>query len=174
MNNKYEFTGETRVSPFGTTLHRIRAIKNFGNIRIGEFGGWIEKESNLSTCDDAWVYGDARVYDDAWVYDNAWVYGDARVYDNARVCGDARVYGDARVEKTSHYLTVGPIGSRGDTTTFYRTRDESIYVKCGCFNDDIERFLEKVEYTHGDNIHGRSYRLAAEIAKLSISGSEEK
>lgn len=47
MNTKYEFTGETkRVN--GVTLHRIRALKDFGEIRKGDIGGWIEAERNLS------------------------------------------------------------------------------------------------------------------------------
>ena len=48
---KYEFTGETKVIDDwrGTvTLHRIRAVVEFGLIKVGDIGGWIEKEENLS------------------------------------------------------------------------------------------------------------------------------
>lgn len=65
MNNKkYEFTGESKELN-GVTLHRIRAIKDFRNVKAGDLGGWIEKESNLSHYGDAWVYGNAEVYDDS-------------------------------------------------------------------------------------------------------------
>ena len=108
MYKKYEFTGEEKVID-NHTLHRIRAMRNFGVVRAGDLGGWIESEDNLSHDGNAWVYGDALVYGNArvcgnaWVYSNAWVYGDARVYSNAlvygnaRVCGNAWVYGDALV-----------------------------------------------------------------------------
>lgn len=49
---KYEFTGETKVIEdfYGQTrlLRRIRAICDFGRIKKGELGGWIENEKNLS------------------------------------------------------------------------------------------------------------------------------
>lgn len=48
---KYEFTGETkRVELWNrtATLHRIKATVEFGFVKVGELGGWIEKEENLS------------------------------------------------------------------------------------------------------------------------------
>lgn len=50
---KFEFTGETKtISLFfrTATLHRIRAVAEFGLVKIGDLGGWIEKEENLSHC----------------------------------------------------------------------------------------------------------------------------
>jgi len=85
------------------TVYQIEALKDFLNVKKGDLGGWIEKESNLSQQGDCWVSGDARVYGRAMVCDNAqvsgdaWVYGRAMVCDNAQVSGDAWVYGRARV-----------------------------------------------------------------------------
>ena len=48
---KYEFTGETKVINDWrgeVTLHRIRAVIEFKNVSVGDIGGWIEKEENLS------------------------------------------------------------------------------------------------------------------------------
>ena len=166
---KYEFTGETKqVGFFGNiTLKRIRATMEFGIIKIGDLGGWIEKEENLSHKGDAWVYGNAEVWGNAKVYGNAEVYGDAWVY------GNAEVYGDAKVFSISHVLVVGPIGSRNDFTTFFRDKDSEITVKCGCFLGKIDKFLEKVCETHGDSKYAIVYRTAAEIAKQQIDLSEE-
>ena len=66
MKKKYELTSETKEA-HGATLYRIRAVRNFGTVKAGDLGGWIEKEANLSKSDNAWVC------------DNAEVYGDARV-----------------------------------------------------------------------------------------------
>ena len=78
MNNrKYELLQDQTIEWCGRTLYRIRALRDFGNVRAGDVGGYIECERNLSQDGNAWVYGNAQVYD------NAWVYGDARVCDNA-------------------------------------------------------------------------------------------
>ena len=155
---KYEFTGETkeiRLLFRTATLHRIRATVAFGIVEVGDLGGWIEKEENLSHEGKAWVWG------------NAEVCGDAKVWGNAKVCGDAKVF------SASHVLVIGAIGSRNDFTTFYRDKDNEITVKCGCFLGKIDRFLEKVTQTHGDSKYALVYRAAVEVAKLQIDLSGE-
>jgi len=105
---KFKLTSETKVF-LGRTLYRIEALIDFGIVKKGELGGYVEKETNLSQNGNAWVsddarvygaarvYGDAQVYGDAWVYGAAQVYGDAWVYGAAQVGGNAQVYGAARV-----------------------------------------------------------------------------
>ena len=94
---KFELTSEFITNISGTKLFRIKALVEFGDVKAGELGGYIEKEENLDQGGDAWVCGDAKVYGDAWVCGDAWVYGDAEVYGNAWVCGDAKVWGNAKV-----------------------------------------------------------------------------
>ena len=72
-----------------------------------------------------------------------------------------------------HILVIGPAGSRNDFTTFYRDKDNEITVKCGCFLDKIDKFIEKVTQTHEDNKYAIVYRASAELAKLQIDLSEE-
>ena len=161
---KYEFTGETkRVELWNrtATLHRIKATVEFGFVKVGELGGWIEKEENLSHEGKAWVCGDAKVWG------NAKVCGDAEVWGNAKVCGDAEVF------SASHVLVIGAIGSRDDFTTFFRDKDNEITVKCGCFLGKIDKFLEKVTQTHGDSKYALVYRAAVEVARLQIDLSGE-
>ena len=175
---KYELTGEVKVK-FGVTFKRIRALIDFGNVKKGELGGFIEKEENLSHENNAWVYGnakvygdarvsgDAEVYGDAWVYGNAKVYGDAWVYGNARVSGNAevygnaevsgnawvyggaRVYGDARVSGDADYVLIGRIGSRLGFTTFFKNKNNKISVSCGCFLGTLAEFRAAVREKHG-------------------------
>ena len=192
---KYEFTGETkRVELWNrtATLHRIKATVEFGFVKVGELGGWIEKEENLShegkawVCGDAEVWGNAKVCGDAEVWGNAKVCGDAEVWGNAKVwgnaevCGDAKVWGnaevcgDAEVFLASHVLVMGSVGSRNDFTTFFRDKDNEITVKCGCFLGKIDKFLEKVTQTHGNNKYALVYRAAVEVAKLQIELTERK
>jgi len=123
---KYELTEEKRIVG-DIALYRIRALKDFGDVKAGDLGGWIGSERNLSQNGDAWVsgnaqvfgnawvsenarvsgdaqvcgkarvFGNAWVFGDAWVFGNTWVFGNAWVSGNARVCGNAQVFGDARV-----------------------------------------------------------------------------
>ena len=95
--DKYTLVKEDTKIIYNTTLYRIKALKDFGNVKRGDLGGYIESEKNLSQEGDCWVFGDARVFENARVFGNAEVYGNAKVYGNATVCGYARVLGDARV-----------------------------------------------------------------------------
>ena len=146
---KYELTEET-VTVYGKTLYRIRAVRDFGSVKTGEFGGYIEKEENLSHFGDAWVYGNAKVYGDARVSGNAWVYGNAEVFN------------------TRHFFVQGPIGSRDGYVTFYRTKDDTVEVRCGCFSGSLQEFVNQVEETHGGSRYEKEYKLAAELAKVCI------
>lgn len=71
------------------------------------------------------------------------------------------------------FMVIGAIGSRSDFTTFYRGKNKKIMVKCGCFNNTIDKFIEKVQQTHGDNKYALVYRAAVEVAKLHIGLSDE-
>lgn len=93
---KYELTTET-LQFAGRTFHRIKAVKDFGLVKAGELGGWIESEENLSQADNAWVYNNAKVFDKARVYGDAKILGNAHIFGNAKVFDSARVYGDAIV-----------------------------------------------------------------------------
>lgn len=69
MEKKYKLTEET-FAVDGHVLHRIKALRDFGNVKKGDIGGWIEGQENLSHDDDFWVYGNARVYGEAEVEKN--------------------------------------------------------------------------------------------------------
>ena len=80
MIKKYEFTEETKVI-CGRKLHRIRALRDFNDVKAGDLGGFIEKEENLSHEGNCWVYNNAKVYDNAIIYGNAEIYGCAVIYN---------------------------------------------------------------------------------------------
>ena len=97
---KYELTTET-LQFAGRTLHRIKAVRDFGSVKAGEFGGWIENEKNLSQDDNAWIYGEAMAIGNARVFGNAKILGNAHIFGNAKVFDDARVYDDAIVHNNA-------------------------------------------------------------------------
>lgn len=142
MEKKFELTNIS-IEKNGRKLYRIKALKSFQKVKVGELGGYVEKEENLSHKGSAWISDDALVYDNMIILGNAWITN----------IGDV--------------LTVSHIGSRYDTTTFFNTFD-SIEVKCGCFRGDINEFEKAVEATHKGSIYEQQYKLAIQLAKISI------
>lgn len=63
MNPKYKLVEKKFFPEINKELWQIESLCDFGNVKKGEKGGWIEKESNLNneTDENAWVYGDAEV-----------------------------------------------------------------------------------------------------------------
>lgn len=88
------------------SLFRIRALRNFADVKKGDLGGLVENERNLSQFGDCWVYDGGTVQGDAKVYGNAKikeaiVSGTALVDDCAVVEGGALVCGDAIVTQSA-------------------------------------------------------------------------
>lgn len=123
-NRKYEFTDEQLVLEYGRTVHRIRALRDFSDVKAGDLGGWIEKEANLSHEGNCWVYNNAKVFEDARVL------GDAKVYDNARVYNQANVFNKARVFGNAHVLDSANVFDNAEV--FGEAR---VYLKVSIFGD---------------------------------------
>lgn len=134
MKKKYELTDETKIVD-GHILHRIRALKDFNNVKKGELGGYVESTNNLSQDGLCWIFDNSNVYENARVSGDARIlgidvkiYGNAEVYDNVRIsghaciCDDAKVYGNAKVWESSRIFDEAHIyGSAkvfGDTWVF--------------------------------------------------------
>ena len=88
MEKKYILTDET-IQFNGKTLHRIQAIKSFGDIKEDDLGGWIENEDNLSQEGNCWVYDEAIVCDNAKVCNNVKIMCNAIIINNAVVKDNA-------------------------------------------------------------------------------------
>ena len=172
---KFKLTSEFIVDISGVKLFRIKALIEFGNVKAGDLGGYIEKEENLSHMGNAWVSGNAQVSGDARVFGNAWVFGDARVSGNARVSGDAQVFGDARVSGNAQvfgdarvsgdkdYAYAHGFGSCNRTTTFFRLKDGDVGVRCGCFYGTLAQFRDNVCETHGETKKAQEYLMLADL-----------
>ena len=163
-NKKYELTNEIKEW-CGYTLHRIRALKDFGAVKAGDLGGWIESERNLLQNGDCWIY------DGTIVCDNATVYGDAKVCDNAAVCGDARVYGNAIVCGDADYTAVRGFGRVQRTATFFRLQDGDIGVSCGGFHGTVKQFRDNVKEMYEGTKYAQEYLMIADLIELHF---EEK
>ena len=151
---KFKLTSEFIVDISGVKLFRIKALIEFGNVKAGDLGGYIEKEENLSHMGDAWVSDDARISG------NAQVFGNARVFGNAWVSGNARVSGD------KDYAYAHGFGSCNRTTTFFRLKDGDVGVRCGCFYGTLAQFRDKVCETHGETKKAQEYLMLADLMEI--------
>ena len=153
---KFKLTSEFIVDISGVKLFRIKALIEFGNVKAGDLGGYIEKEENLSHMGNAWVSG------------NAQVSGDARVSGNAQVFGDARVSGD------KDYAYAHGFGSCNRTTTFFRLKDGDVGVRCGCFYGTLAQFRDNVCETHGETKKAQEYLMLADLMELRFEEDENE
>ena len=90
---KYELVETEVTDGNGTHLYRIRAIKDFSDVKKGDLGGYVAGYHNLMQEGDAWIYDEAMVFGKALVADNAKVMGRVRVLGHALVSDDAVIEG---------------------------------------------------------------------------------
>lgn len=96
-DKKYELVSETIHKFYYRPMYRIRALKDFSDVKKGQFGGYVESEENLSQTGNCWIYDEsivgngARVLDDAVVKDSSVVINGSEVSDNAVIEKGSRI-----------------------------------------------------------------------------------
>ena len=165
MDKKYELIPSDKEG-----LFRIKALKDFNDVKKGDIGGYVEGEKNLSQLGDCWIYedavvmgnakvcykakicdnakvcGDAHVYDNAIVRDNVQVWDNARIFDyvivcdNADVRGEVCICGDAMISSDKDYIVFKNWWSSGRFFTW--TRSNNMW-KVGCFYGTGEELIAK-------------------------------
>lgn len=113
MQKKFELIKESkevfREGHESITLYRIKALTDIPkyNVLVGDVGGFVASENNLSQNGSAWVADDAKIYGDARVHGDTLLKGEARVYGNVLIKGDiiisdnSRIYGDACIKDST-------------------------------------------------------------------------
>lgn len=117
MNKKFTLTNET-IQHNGHTLHRIKALRDFSDVKKDDIGGWVETETNLSQYGDCWVYNDAKVYDNARVFNNAKMSGKAEVYDKAKICDNVWIWNHAKISGEAIVYENAVVGGYVEVTGF--------------------------------------------------------
>ena len=96
-SKKYKILKDDYIINLGKKLYRIKALKNFGYVKKGSIGGYVEGYDNLSQNGNCWIYENAKVSGNARIFENARVYNNAVIFDKSQISGDTRVYGTAVV-----------------------------------------------------------------------------
>lgn len=76
-------------------LHRIRALMDFGDVKKGDFGGFVEFERNLSNNHSSWIYDDAKAVGGSYVGDSAKLRHQSLARDFARITWHSELQGNS-------------------------------------------------------------------------------
>lgn len=76
---KYELLQNDTIKMNRVKLYRIRALKDFDDIKAGDLGGYIQSENNLSQFGDCWVRENGIACGDAFISGNAIIGNNAIV-----------------------------------------------------------------------------------------------
>jgi conserved hypothetical protein len=86
IDNKYEITDIVGYR-FKKKVYRIRALKDFSDVKKGDLGGFVSSYKNLSQDGDCWIYDDGSVIQNAMALEDSKIKGNAIIYDNVEICG---------------------------------------------------------------------------------------
>lgn len=89
-NYKYDITDQTKMID-GHKVYRVRAVKDFKDVKAGDVGGYIASGSSLSQDGLSWVYDESVVMGWAQVVGNAQVKDKSVIKDSVVITGEAEI-----------------------------------------------------------------------------------
>ena len=99
-NRKYELTNISMEFK-GRTLYRIRALKDFSDVKAGDLGGWVSNEDNLRQEGNCWIYNNAKCMDSSKIYDNSAMYDNAVMYNSSEMHDFSAMFDDSEMRGRS-------------------------------------------------------------------------
>jgi len=93
---KYELTGRFLWHE-DTALYRIKALKDFNDVKAGDLGGFVQGFHNLSQDGDCWIYPLAKAIGNSQVIENAVARDNSTIKDNAIIKGNVILAGNSTV-----------------------------------------------------------------------------
>ena len=82
---KYELIESDKTTPNGKPLFQVIALRDFGFVKKGDKGGYIESEANLSHEGNCWVFDDAEVSGNAQIFGEAWAHNNAKIFRDTQI-----------------------------------------------------------------------------------------
>lgn len=98
-NTKY-MTNQT------ATVYRIRALKNFGDVKAGDLGGYVSSQDNLGRSGTCWVHDDSVVAGTGKVMGNSQVRDHSFIYSGVHVRGDSVIRNSTVMNNESKTLKI--------------------------------------------------------------------
>lgn len=100
-DKKYELVHETVHKFYSIPMYRIRALKDFSDVKKGDLGGYVESEENLSQLGNCWIYDDSIVGLGSAVLNNAIVRGSSRIINGSEISDNAIVENESVIDESS-------------------------------------------------------------------------
>ena len=101
---KYELVKESKTMFEGREIYRIRALKDFGDVKTGDVGGWVCSEANLSQEGKCWIYDNGKCLDDAMIFDNAKMYNNAKMFDDTEMYNNAEMHDNTAMYNSARMI----------------------------------------------------------------------
>lgn len=170
VNRKYKFTNQTKVVD-GHVLHRIVAVKDFGKIKAGTKGGFIESFRNLSEGGTCWVESGCMVYGtDAEITEYAVVGGKSQISGSVKIGGFTKISGKCKITSVvdscngaKGILIWGNTTISGDCVIF----GKNIRIRNSTINGSV--VIEENTYiSHESQISGTVKLSSAKLDKVII------
>lgn len=109
---KYRLLLSDRCIIDGVTLYRIQALKDFGDVKAGDLGGYIADSSQLSQNGNCWIYSKSNKLVSGRVTENAIINslgsnrdsiinGDVFISGNSKILNDVDIFGSVDIRGDS-------------------------------------------------------------------------
>ena len=176
-NRKYEILmdEENTIEWNDHVLHRIRALRDFGDVKKGDLGGYVENDYNLSHEGNCWIYNNGKAMDNSRLYDDSAMYNNSEMHDNSAMYGDSELNNKVKLygkltSKVDDFIEIQ--NPEGRLLTCVRKGNE-IFYNVGCQEEITEEtFKDRIENKGGgieNNPHRKYYYKIIEMAKLYFS-----
>ena len=145
----------------GHILYRIKALRNFGNVKKGDIGGFVESEYNLSHEGNCWIFDNAKAMDNSRIYDNSKMYNNSEMVGNSEMWGNSilkgreNLYGKL-VSKVDKFIDIAN-PQQGRIVTGVLKNGKILY-NVGCQNEITrETFINRI-YNEDGGIERNPHR----------------
>jgi hypothetical protein len=197
---KYSFDYSDQIILDDKTLYRIIAVKNFGKVRKGEKGGYIESEYNLDTNDNSWIDKDSKVCGKCRVTDDSYLYNSILIgkilirystIKDSNLFGDDRTIYEQKIKNENNFnlifddkpkdefiiYNIGRHGSKNKTETIFYIKNDILYIKDSFMkmNTYEWEFVTQLRKLYGNKKKViAEYLFAIELAKFHFNIREER
>ena len=162
-DKKYELVPETVKEFYSKPMYRIRALKDFSDVKKGDLGGYVESEDNLSQTDNCWIYDDSIVGLGARVINNA------VVKDCSTVIVHSEISDNAVIEDNSHIENSTIVSDQSRVIKSFITNESAVVYKSVVRNSFVEQSSAIIDSSVGPDVHIKN----GAVIRFDINDSDD-
>ena len=162
-DKKYELVPETGTKLYNRPMYRIRALKDFSDVKKGDLGGYVESEDNLSQTGNCWIYDDSIVGLGARVINNA------VVKDCSTVIAHSEISDNAVIEDDSHIDNSTIVSDQSRVIKSFITNESAVVYKSVVRNSFVEQSSAIIDSAVGPDVHIKN----GAVIRFDINNSED-